>query len=281
MSPVKIIIVLVGAAAAIGAFILARTALSENASANQQPVIISQEVEVPEVDVLISLRDMSVGETISFNDLAWASWPEESLSPSQITKDGRPDAIDEMSGRVVRIPIFEQEPILLQKTVDRGQTGIMAALLSPGMVAVSLEISVESASGGFILPNDRVDVLLTHEVEVQTLNGTEDAVQTISILGNVRVLAIDQGTSVATSTASDVGSTATLELSVEDAELVVLSERKGNLSLVLRSLTDAALAGDVVTSRYKDFQSEAFEQRRITIIRSGQASQTNAIAEEE
>lgn len=280
MSPVKIIIVLVGAAAAIAAFMLARVALNENASANQQPVIIAQEVEVPEVDVLITVRSLAVGETISFNDLAWAPWPEATLNPNQLTRDARPDAIEEMSGRVVRIPIFEQEPLLPQKTVDPGKTGIMAALLSPGMRAVSLEISVESASGGFILPNDRVDVILTHELEVPTADGLEDVLQSVSILGNVRVLAIDQGSSVATGTATDVGSTATLELSPEDSELIVLAERKGSLSLVLRSLTDAALAGDVVTSRVSEFQADAPGKRRITIIRNGRAELTNASSEE-
>jgi len=280
VSPVKIIIVLVGAAAAIAAFLLARVALNENASANQQPVIISKEVKIPEVDVLITVRDMGVGETISFNDLAWAPWPEETINPSQITKDARPDAIEEMSGRVVRIPVFEQEPLLPQKTVDRGKTGIMAALLSPGMRAVSLEISVESASGGFILPNDRVDVILTHEIEVPTVDGTQDVLQSVSILENVRVLAIDQGSSVGTGTATDVGSTATLELSPEDSELIVMAERRGNLSLILRSLTDAALAGDVVTSRVREFQAGASEQRRITIIRNGVANLTNASSEE-
>jgi len=188
VSPIKIIIVLVAAAAAIGAFMLARSALSDNASASPQPVVVAKKVEEPKVDVLISNRDLRVGEVIGQDDLEWMKWPEISVTLTQITKDAEPDAIQDMTGSIVRIPIFESEPILLQKIVDRGETGIMAALLSPGMRAVSLEISAESASGGFILPNDRVDVLLTYEDED---NRAEGETITATIFENVRVLAIE------------------------------------------------------------------------------------------
>lgn len=271
MSPAKIIIVLVGLAAAIGAVIMARSVLSDNANANQQPVVIAPQIEeAPQVDVLVSVRDMQVGETLSFSDLAWTGWPEETVNPNQITRDLRPDAIEEFSGQIVRIPIFEMEPILPQKTVARGDTGIMAALISPGMRAVALEISVESASGGFILPEDRVDIILTHEIEVTTQAGSEDFIQSAVLLENVRVLAIDQGTDVGGDNPTSIGSTATLELSPDDAALVTLGERKGALSLTLRSMTDAVLYGDVVTS-YGDELSKA-AGGGVTIYRNGHAS---------
>lgn len=277
MSPSKIIVILVGLAAAIGAVFMARAVLSDNANAGSQlPIAIAPQVEVPEVDVLVSVRDLKVGETLGFEDLAWASWPEETVNPNQITRDLRPDAIEEMSGHIVRIPIFEQEPVLPQKIVARGETGIMSALVSPGMRAMSLEISVESASGGFILPNDRVDVILTHEVELTTTNGVVDQVQSVIMLENVRVLAIDQGTDAGPDSPTSVGSTATLELSPKDAALISFGQEKGVLSLALRSLSDALLDGDKVISRAGELTSGATGGGQVTIFRNGRISQTNA-----
>ena len=169
MSPGKIIVILVGIAAAIAAVMLARGILSDNAN---QPIIPQQvEVEVPKTNVLVSLRDLRVGESLSEADLGWTEWPDDLVQLNHITQDNQPDAVQDFSGTVVRLPIFEQEALLAQKVVSRGETGIMAALLSPGKRAVAIEISEESASGGFILPDDRVDVILTHEVEVRTVNG--------------------------------------------------------------------------------------------------------------
>lgn len=277
MSPVKIIIVLIGLAAAVGAVLMARTVLSDNAAANtQQPVFIAAEEEVPTVDILVSARDIRVGETLATNDMTWLEWPELSLNPNQITRDEQPDAIEELTGHVVRVPIFEKEPLLPQKVVSRGDTGVMAALVSPGMRAVSLEISVESASGGFILPDDRVDVILTHEIEVTTTNGIVDEIQSVIMLENVRVLAIDQGTDVGTENATSIGSTATLELSPDDAALVAFGARKGVLTLALRSLTDVLHAGDEVISRAKDLKSSSTSTGRVTIFRSGRASESTA-----
>lgn len=277
MSPTKIIIVLVGLAAAIGAVIMARSVLSDNAAANtQQPIFIAAEEEAPTVDVLVTARNLNVGETLATNDMLWLEWPEESLGPNQITRDTQPDAIEDLTGYVVRVPIFEKEPLLPQKIVSRGDTGVLAALVSPGMRAVSMEISAESASGGFILPDDRVDVILTHEVEITTTNGIVDEIQSVIILENVRVLAIDQGTDVGEDSATFIGSTATLELSPDDAALVAFGGRKGILTLALRSLTDVVHDGDQVISRGKDLKSSATSTGRVTIFRSGRVSQASS-----
>ena len=175
MSPGKIIVILIGLAAAFAAVILARGVLSDNAS-QQQTVQIAAPVEVETTNVLVALRDLRVGETLSESDLGWVEWPEDIVQLNQISQDIQPDAIEDFSGTVVRQPIFENEALLPQKLVARGETGIMAALLSPGMRAVAIEISEESASGGFILPDDRVDVVLTQEVEVRTADSIEDVI---------------------------------------------------------------------------------------------------------
>ena len=277
MSPIRIVIIVIGLAAAVGAAVLLRSVLSNNAAAsNNIPTQIVTEVEIPEVEVLIVTRDLNVGETIGFEDLTWLNWPEESVNPAHILKTVQPNALDNLTGSVVRVPIYEREPVLPQKIVDRGETGILAALVSPGMRAVSVEISAETASGGFILPNDRVDVILTYEIEINSLEGNTNAVQSVIILENVRVLAIDQGTRVDSSTATFIGRTATLELNPEDSALIALGQRRGQLSPILRSLTDAALSGDIVTSRADDLVQEETNER-VTVFRNGQAQTTNVV----
>lgn len=274
MSPGKIIVILVGIAAAIAAVMLARGILSDNAN---QPIIPQQvEVEVPKTNVLVSLRDLRVGESLSEADLGWTEWPDDLVQLNHITQDNQPDAIQDFSGTVVRLPIFEQEALLAQKVVSRGETGIMAALLSPGKRAVAIEISEESASGGFILPDDRVDVILTHEVEVRTVNGFEDLIETITVLENVRVLAIDQGISVEAESTTAIGATATLELGPGDVEALALAERSGRLSLSLRSMADAALHGDIVISNAEQLVRAAQDAGTVTVYKSGRVSDVSS-----
>lgn len=275
MSPLRLIFLLLALVAAAGTFLLARSALSTPAVATAPVVQVETEVQVSEVDVLIAVRDFRIGEVIMPQDLAWAPWPEETANPEYLTLDRHPDAFSDIAGTVVRIPIFSQEPILPQKIVSKGDTSIMAALVGPGMRAVSVEISAESAAGGFILPDDRVDVILTHEVELTTANGITDDIESIIILENVRVLAIDQKIAQEGDGQTAIGQTATLELSPEDSGLVAFGERKGVLSLALRSLTDAALAGDVVTSRAADLKATS-NGGRVTVFRNGRVRESAA-----
>ncbi len=275
MSPIRLIFLLLALVAAAGTFVLMRSALSTPAVATAPVVQIETEVQVSEIDVLVAVRDFRVGEVIMPQDLAWAPWPEESVNPQYYTLDQSPDAFADISGTVIRIPIFAREPILPQKIVERGDTSVMAALVGPGKRAVSVEISAESAAGGFILPDDRVDVILTHEVELVTANGISEDIESIIILENVRVLAIDQKIGQDASSQTAIGQTATLELSPEDAGLVAFGERKGVLSLALRSLTDAALAGDVVTSRAADLKSTT-NGGRVTVFRNGRVRESAA-----
>ena len=279
MSPLlRILIVLVAAGAAIGAAILLRSATSTSAAAipaTLQPETVERVVEVSETEVLVAARQLRVGEVTNPGDFVWAKWPEATVNPNHYLKDVSPDAMDELSGMVVRQAIYENEPVLPQRLVERGDTGVLAALVSPGMRAVSMEISAETASGGFILPDDRVDVILTHEVERFTKEGVVDEIQSVIIIENARVLAIDQGVRTEEGVDTAIGSTATLELAPDDAALIAFGERKGILSLVLRSLTDAALAGDEVISRAEDFAAGS-QSGQVTVFRNGRVRESSA-----
>ncbi len=141
-------------------------------------------------------------------------------------------------GGVTREAILANEPIIDAKIVRADEGGYMAVMLSPGMRALAVPVSVDNTAGGFILPGDRVDILVTHQTPRTTGGGTIDSVQ--PVLRNIRVLAIDQQVSVEEGKQSVIGATATLEVSPSDGQVVTLAKASGTLSLMLRSYADAA-----------------------------------------
>ncbi|RAN32070.1 Flp pilus assembly protein CpaB [Hyphomonas pacifica] len=236
MSPIRLIILVGAAIAAIAAAFLVRNmAQAPVVASAPEPVVETREVS--QTRVLVAKRNLQIGDMITPEDLRWADWPESSVLNTYSTEAGDSDAMEKLAGSIVRIPIYEKEPIMDTKLVMKGDTGTMAALLTPGMRALAVEISVESATGGFILPNDHVDVILTYEVE--GASSDEKLPITKTVLQNVRVLAIDQVYNTEEfGGASQIGSTATLEVTGDEAELIAYAERRGILSLSLRSWSD-------------------------------------------
>jgi pilus assembly protein CpaB len=150
-------------------------------------------VEAPKfntVDILVAKSDISRGQTLTPAEVAWEAWPATTASGNFIRKSDRPKALQDLSGMIVRAPFVAGEPIREVKLVNAKGSGFMAAILPAGMRAISTQISAETGAGGFILPNDRVDVILTPR------GGNRDAEKgggaSETILRNVRVLAIDQ-----------------------------------------------------------------------------------------
>jgi pilus assembly protein CpaB len=194
------------------------------------PVKIVQQTS-DTVDILVAKTDIAVGRSVSSENLAWQAWPIKAAGPLFIKRSVRPNAIEDLKGAVARSSFVIGEPLREQKLVLAGGGGFMSAILPAGMRAVSTEISAETGAGGFILPNDYVDVLLTRQDEERFVSET--------ILRNVRVLAIDQTIQEKDGQRVVVGKTATLELSPRQSETLTLSRRRGSLSLALRSLADA------------------------------------------
>ncbi len=274
MSPMRLIILVGAAAAAIAAAFLVR-GLTQPRTVTQtvtEQQTLVQTREVSETNVLVARRDLVVGELLSPDDFEWAPWPENNVVVGYQTEEDNADAISELSGSVVRIPIYAEEPILPQKLVKKGETGFMAALLTPGMRAISVEISTESASGGFILPDDRVDVILTYQAQVAMAEAVIERPVTETILKNVRVLAIDQVFYQGESeVASQIGNTATLEVKPEEAELIAHAQRLGTISLSLRPWADARDTGSR-GARTDILQGGNSPGNSVTIYRNGQAS---------
>ena len=142
------------------------------------------------------------------------------------------------SGSIARAPFIAGEPIREPKLVKANGSGFMAAILPTGMRAISTEISPETGAGGFILPNDRLDVILSKREKNQDARGAPDVVNSEIILSNVRVLAIDQAPKEKDGQNTVVGKTVTLELKPEQAETLARSRQSDTLSLALRSIAD-------------------------------------------
>jgi len=190
-------------------------------------------------DVLVAKTDLGTGQVVAQGDVGWQTWPAASANSSFIRKTDRPEAMKEFIGAIVRTPIAAGEPIRDSKVVVARGGGFMAAILPHGMRAIALDVSPETGAGGFILPNDHVDVVLTRrDKAAEKISGTEKFVSE-TILKNVRVLAVDQAVEEKEGQKVVVGKTATIELDPQQAETLALSRQVGTISLTLRSLLDS------------------------------------------
>jgi pilus assembly protein CpaB len=192
-------------------------------------------------EVLVAKSDIGLGQSVTAGDLQWQTWPLAAAGPSFIRKNDRPNAAEELAGSIARAPMMTGEPIREAKLIKANGSGFMAAILPAGMRAVSTEISPETGAGGFILPNDYVDVILSRRDREGEKSG-QDAFVSETILNNIRVLAIDQAIEEKNGQKVVVGKTATLELGASQAERLALARQLGTLSLALRSIADGGKA---------------------------------------
>ena len=233
MRPIQLVILLVAVGAAAGAGLLATRIGSRTPDAPQQVVAQPAAPPMDLEDVLVASRDIGIGKTVDGENLVWKSWPKDGLSEGYIQRSGEPDAVTDLKGMLARSPILAGEPIRKAKLV-RSDRGFLSAVLPEGMRAVAVRVNAASTAGGFILPEDRVDILLVRQKEAN------DAVAE-TILTDIRVLAIDQSVQ---QTGDDkqpsivAQNTATLELTPDQTELVTQAQQIGSISLALRPLVD-------------------------------------------
>ena len=197
----------------------------------------------PTLEVLVAKSTIAPGTRLSADLLGWQKWPEETVRTEYVTSAAMPEAIADFAGKAARLEILAGEPVRAEKLSAAG-TGFLSSILSPGKRGVSVEIDAKAASGGFISPDDHVDVVLTR------MAGSEQISQTI--LSDVRVIAINARLS---STPNEGGATAeegvfssvalaTLELDSTQAELIINATSLGGLSLVLRPVSDTLAQED-------------------------------------
>jgi pilus assembly protein CpaB len=219
------------------------------------------------VDVLVAKSDIALGQTLLADDMIWQIWPAATASSTFIRRNERPDATTQIAGSIARSPFIAGEPIREPKLIKANGSGFMAAILPQGMRAISTEISPETGAGGFILPNDRVDVVLTRREKNPDAKGLGDIVVPEIILTNVRVLAIDQAPKEKEGQNAVVGKTVTLELKPEQVPILAGARQAGVLSLALRSIADANQAEIALDDRSRRLGS-------INVVRYGVANPT-------
>ena len=239
MKPARIILLLVAlVAGGLAAFLVTR-----GSRPAPQQVVQTEVVQEAKTQILVAKSPIGMGERLSEASVEWQDWPEGAVRPEYVTISAMPDAPVDLKGAVARFEFFPGEPIREAKLV-RADQGYLSAVLAEGMRGVSVGVSAETSAGGFIVPNDHVDVVLT----TQTDTGQQSRV----ILSNVRVLAIgarlgEMGTSggqedpnapAPTPVTFDSSTIAKLELSPGQAETLINASSLGQLSLALRSVVD-------------------------------------------
>ncbi|GGF39531.1 Flp pilus assembly protein CpaB [Youhaiella tibetensis] len=228
----------------------------------EQAQVKTEVVAEPKTQILVAARDIGVGERLAADSVQWQDWPEGAVRPEYVTIAAAPDAATDIKNAVARFEFFAGEPIRDAK-LARSDQGYLSAVLSPGMRGVSVTVTPESGSGGFIVPNDHVDVVVTRSGEAGDISET--------ILSNVKVLAIGKRLGEVGATAGnpdpndpasktfDAQTVATLELDPIQSESLINASSTGRLSLVLRSVVDFVASG----------APEARRNQAISIIRFG------------
>lgn len=226
-------------------------------SSSPPPVAHAAAPKLDTDEVLVAAQDIPMGTQLGDGAVVWQLWPKAAISEFMIAKSSGPNGIEDVKGSLTREAFLHGEPMRRDKLIKGGNSGFMSAILPMGKRAVAIKIDGggDSYAGGFILPNDRVDVIAIYHDDDATKARGVTVLGARTILANVRVLAIGQNIQEENGKKVVVGANATLELDPAQAELIILAQQAGNanLHLVLRSLTDsggqAETLGDADGSR--------------------------------
>jgi pilus assembly protein CpaB len=269
MAATRLIILGVAVAAAGGAGYVAKNM----ASAPPTEIVVDQGPAAPAVqltEVLVLSGDVPMGANVG-PQLSWQGWPASGVNSNFITRDTEPTAREDLQQAIARVPMYAGEPLRRSKLVGDGQS-FMSSILPSGKRAIATQIAADTSAGGFILPNDFVDVIMTRRAET---GGSTAGFVTETILQNIKVLAIDQtiqededGKKV------KVGDTATLELTPQQAEIITVAQQMADrLTLSLRSVADAQ---EKPTNEADYLVSGNGKRGTVRLIKSGEVSEVGA-----
>ncbi len=269
MAASRLIILGVAVAAAGGAGYVAK-----NMAVPPPPAVVAEpqprEPAVRMVDVAVLSGDVPIGAPLGSN-VSWSAWPEDAVNQNFITRDKEPDAVEKLKGSVTRMAMYSGEPVRRVKLIDEGQS-FMSSILPSGHRAVATSIAADTSAGGFILPNDYVDVIMTRRAD-SAAGGSGFTTETI--LKNIRVLAIDQTIQEdEEGKKTRVGQTATLELTPQQAEIITVAQQMADrLTLALRSIKDTQETG-LEEADY--LVSGAGRRGTVRLVKSGEVSEVGA-----
>jgi len=200
---------------------------------NNQASLRAKNVEPPKgiasQTVVVAKQALRFGTELNGSMLQEVPWPSDALPAGAFGKIS-----DVLSGgrRVVLAAIEANEPVLALKITGPGQRATLSALVKPGMKAVTIRVNDVEGVGGFVLPGDHVDVVLTRQVE-------KGSASTQVVLQNTKVLAVDQ-TADDRAAKATVAKSVTLEVDTVEAQKLWLASSVGSLSLLLRKAGETA-----------------------------------------
>ena len=209
------------------------------------------------VEVLVVRDNLDIAGVLGSGNLSWQPWPADGVNGRYITRKSRPDAIDKLTGAAARQPLFAGEPVTEDKIVSKQDGSFLAAMLPEGGRAVAVKVDDATGLAGLILPGDRVDVILTHDIPVREDDGTggvqiAKSFVSESIARDLRVVAVDQDIRHGDKpTTGNQGKTISLAEDAAQAEAISLGRVMGTLSLSLRS----AFAGSAPDPRGRAYTS--------------------------
>jgi pilus assembly protein CpaB len=269
----RVIILCVAGVAALGVLFLIRGLVNRKSDKAPQAQVAQHQAPAM-IYVAVADHDLNIGDRVSESDLTWQPWPAVNVNENYVTNGPVPDVSrsntvvkgvgaalatadvvkkqalgmqgtpgEAFLGAVIKDTVRKGEPMLPAKVGKAGQSGVMAVRLEPGMRAMAIPLSAESSAGGFVLPGDHVDVVQIRKIGADVTSRT--------VMRNVRVLAIDQNTNGG-GKGSSIGATATMEVTPQQAENLVLAKAQGDLTLVLRSYAD--IGGPAVDNMIKTAQ---------------------------
>lgn len=262
----------IGISVALGAGVLAFLGMRGLLNSKPTTVVKTEKVDVSQV--LVARIDIPLGQLVHEGSFRWQDWPKDAVGNSFVSKAKRPEALKDYAGAISRAPILAGEPITDNKLIKPGSGGVLAAILPPGMRAISTKITEQTAAGKLILPNDHVDVILIRRSRERSGEGHDSEI----LFRNVRVLAIGQQIEAREGKKGSEGNVATLELSPHQAERLALANAMGEITLALRSVADIAevprepepvSVADAAETPSPAPQAEFKDRNTITIIRYG------------
>lgn len=276
MSARNIVLLVFALIAAVGTALVARGWINAEraAMASKQPKPTNEPVAAQYV--LVAKANLPAGRFVKPEDFRWQGWPEGPVPATYMLRDKRKP--EELAGAVVRVGIAADEPITDARLVKPGDRGFMAAVLDPGMRAVSVGVNATSGIAGFVFPGDRVDLLITHSVRAGQDSGRKTALVTETVLREVRVVAIDQRADDQNRTPTVVR-TVTFEVTPKQAEIVNVARRLGELTLSLRSLGREELQGDLPAMEIAEGDADFSDELTNALVTAGVMQPVKTIQE--
>ncbi|EHK58994.1 Flp pilus assembly protein CpaB [Mesorhizobium alhagi CCNWXJ12-2] len=247
--------------------------VAKNMSAPPAEIVVEagpQQPSIETTEVLVLSGDVPMGAPVG-DQLSWQAWPSNAVTEHFIARAAEPDAMEKLKGSIARLAMYGGEPLRRSKLVGEGQS-FMSSILPSGSRAVATQIAADTSAGGFILPNDFVDVIMTRRSDTA---GAGSGFITETILQNIKVLAIDQAIQEdEEGRRVKVGETATLELTPQQAEIITVAQQMADrLTLALRSVADAQEEPQVEA----DYLVSGNGRRgTVRLIKSGEVSEVGA-----